>query len=81
MLMRGIHLRAVVGTIVVLADLGVFVANHVFLYSPFNKEELMMHGLMLVAGLMLIDREAAMQVLDKVKDKLPSFGSKNEPKA
>lgn len=73
---KGIHLRAFVGTLVVLIDLWAFYANHIKVIALYTKEELIMHGLLLVAGLLLIAPQSILAAWNAVKDKIPVLGAK-----
>lgn len=74
---KGIHIRAIIGSVVVCVDLLMVLANHVRTTTTIiTREELILHGLLLVAGLLLIAPSTVMDAWSAVKDKIPVIGAK-----
>ena len=68
--LEGRHIRAVLGGIAVLASVGVFVLHAARGHAP-TMTDLVLHGALLVTGLLLIDPASAREVLSRVGEWLP----------
>lgn len=71
-IVSGRHGRAVLGSVIILADLGVFLNDHVRLHLPWTSwQEPAVHAGFFVAGLLLIDPQSAREVVMGVVSRLP----------
>ncbi len=61
--MTGRTFRAIVGVVVILADLAVFVSEHIFHEGSWEMMQLAGHALFLFLGLLLIDATMAKQFI------------------
>jgi hypothetical protein len=72
----GRYLRAIVGTLLILFDLYLIWAEHVHQVPPkaFDTHDIIIHSILLVAGLMMVDRTAVFELVNAVKDRIPLIG-------
>ena len=74
----GRDFRLVVGTILVLTDVGLLYLEHVHAIPPavYTTPDVIMHIGLLIGGLFLIDPRRLQTLVTSVKEKLPFLGGK-----
>jgi len=77
---KGRHFRAIAGTFFFATSLTLLLVRHIIVAAVFDKEEIAMHLMLIVAGLLLIDRATGLEVLKTglktVKKRLPLIGKR-----
>jgi hypothetical protein len=70
------HFRAYLGVLVIIVDLVVFFVDKIIQNEPFSWVGMAVYALFFLGGFALIDKDAALDIIESVVDKLPLIGKK-----